>query len=252
MSRARPPRRSASSAASTRCCAEMTVDAVREARERARLVPKPPNVARIVAHQPRAAPRARRRGCAADDRIAAELQLLDVRDGRAFARGHVPGSLNDPRAGRASATRAGFALDPERPVVVIVTAATTRARPSTPRRRGLLRPRRARDRRRARQRIETFEPIGLAELARARAGRDPGRRRARGRRADRDGGRAPSRSPTACCATPTSRRSTPSARPASCARRARARRSRASLLAARGFRRVRPVLDEGIGDVRAA
>jgi hydroxyacylglutathione hydrolase len=80
--------------------------------------PKPPNLARIVevnrgpflgslpvvqelAHAP------------------AEAQLLDVRSVDCYLAGHVHGAVNVPVSGTSFSTKAGFVLDPERPVCIL-------------------------------------------------------------------------------------------------------------------------------------
>ncbi len=79
--------------------------------------PKPPNVARIVAlnrgpfvgvpPEPPELPAP-----------AEDAQLVDVRPVPDFLAGHRTGALNVPVSGSSFATRAGFVLDPERPVTV--------------------------------------------------------------------------------------------------------------------------------------
>jgi hydroxyacylglutathione hydrolase len=82
------------------------------------LAPKPPNLGRIVAlnRGPLIAAEPVLREV---DRLADARQTLDVRPAREFAAGHAPGSLNVPLDESGFATRAGFALDPELEVVVI-------------------------------------------------------------------------------------------------------------------------------------
>ena len=50
---------------------------------------------------------------------AADAQVLDVRDGASFADGHLGGSFNDSVAVSGFGNRCGFALDPEREVVIV-------------------------------------------------------------------------------------------------------------------------------------
>jgi hydroxyacylglutathione hydrolase len=97
--------------------AEMTVDQfVKLANED--LAPKPPTMARIVELNRGPllgeAPRAR-----IVSRPAADAQVLDVRDGASFAGGHMAGSFNDSVTVSGFGNRCGFALDPEREVVVV-------------------------------------------------------------------------------------------------------------------------------------
>ena len=80
--------------------------------------PKPPNLERIVelnrgpfvAAQP-----------PAEELVAPPegAQLLDIRPARDFLAGHVHGAVNVPVSGTSFATKAGFVLDVERPVVVL-------------------------------------------------------------------------------------------------------------------------------------
>ena len=93
-----------------------------------------------------------------------------------------------------------------------------------------------------------FAPVGLAEMgALADRRRAAGGRRARGVRADRDGGRGARGALPAAGRRPISRRSTRRSPTAVvCHTGARSPLS-ASLLARRGFTRVRPVLGEGMG-----
>ena len=97
--------------------AEMTVEQFVQ-RANADLAPKPPTMARIVELNRGPligeAPRARTvKLPAADD------QVLDVRDGAAFAGGHMAGSFNDSVAVSGFGNRCGFALDSEREVVIV-------------------------------------------------------------------------------------------------------------------------------------
>ena len=97
--------------------AEMTVDQfVKLANQD--LAPKPPTMARIVELNRgpllTETPRAR-----IISLPAADAQVLDVRDGASFAGGHMAGSFNDSVAVSGFGNRCGFALDPEREVVVV-------------------------------------------------------------------------------------------------------------------------------------
>ncbi|HET6173056.1 MAG TPA: MBL fold metallo-hydrolase [Gaiellales bacterium] len=84
------------------------------------LAPKPPTMARIVELN-----RGPLLGVAPVARIvalpAADAQVLDVRDGEHFADGHMAGSFNDSVAAPGFGNRCGFALDPEREVVIVAT-----------------------------------------------------------------------------------------------------------------------------------
>jgi hydroxyacylglutathione hydrolase len=84
------------------------------------LAPKPPTMARIVELNRGpllgVAPVARTVA-----RAAADAQVLDVRDGEHFADGHMAGSFNDSVAAPGFGNRCGFALDPEREVVIVAT-----------------------------------------------------------------------------------------------------------------------------------
>ena len=53
---------------------------------------------------------------------AADAQVLDVRDGEHFAEGHMAGSFNDSAAVTGFGNRCGFALDPEREVVLVAAS----------------------------------------------------------------------------------------------------------------------------------
>jgi len=79
--------------------------------------PKPPNVARIVALN-----RGPFLGSAADvvelPAAPAEAQLLDARPVADYLAGHAHGAVNVPVTTTSFATRAGFVLDLDRPVVV--------------------------------------------------------------------------------------------------------------------------------------
>jgi glyoxylase-like metal-dependent hydrolase (beta-lactamase superfamily II)/rhodanese-related sulfurtransferase len=82
------------------------------------LAPRPPGMARIVELN---------RGPLRPDPPAAErretvppgAQVLDVREARRFAAGFARGSLNAPVDTIGFANRAGFVLDPERPVAIV-------------------------------------------------------------------------------------------------------------------------------------
>jgi glyoxylase-like metal-dependent hydrolase (beta-lactamase superfamily II)/rhodanese-related sulfurtransferase len=80
--------------------------------------PKPPNLERIVElnRGPFAAALP-----AAEELIASPegAQLLDVRPARDFLAGHEHGAVNVPVSGSSFATKAGFVLDADRPVVVL-------------------------------------------------------------------------------------------------------------------------------------
>ncbi len=82
------------------------------------LAPKPPTMARIVELNRGPllgeAPAARTVALP-----AADAQVLDVRDGASFAGGHMAGSFNDSVAVSGFGNRCGFALDPEREVVIV-------------------------------------------------------------------------------------------------------------------------------------
>jgi hydroxyacylglutathione hydrolase len=82
--------------------------------------PKPPNVGRIVALN-----RGPLLGRPPDvNELAAppeDAQLLDVRPLDSFFAGHRPGAVSVPVSGSSFATKAGFVLDPERPVCVLAT-----------------------------------------------------------------------------------------------------------------------------------
>lgn len=84
--------------------------------------PKPPNLGRIVALN--------RGPWVGAPPPATELatppagaQLLDARPVAGFLAGHRPGAVNVPVSGTSFATKAGFVLDPERPVCVAATDA---------------------------------------------------------------------------------------------------------------------------------
>ena len=96
---------------------------------------------------------------------AAGDQVLDVRDGAAFAGGHMAGSLNDSAAVPGFGNRCGFALDAEREVVIV--ASTHEARRG---RRAQARRSRLHEARRGRFGIDgahehaRFDPIGVVEM----------------------------------------------------------------------------------------
>jgi hydroxyacylglutathione hydrolase len=78
--------------------------------------PRPPNMDRIVALNRGpfvGAPPPLAEVDAADD-----ASVLDVRDAEDYAAGHVPGAFNVPVRSDSFATKAGFVLDPSRPVVL--------------------------------------------------------------------------------------------------------------------------------------
>jgi glyoxylase-like metal-dependent hydrolase (beta-lactamase superfamily II)/rhodanese-related sulfurtransferase len=80
--------------------------------------PKPPNLGRIVALNQGdfvGAPPA----VAELSGPPADAQLLDVRPPRRYLAGHYHGALSVPVSGTSFATKAGFVLDPERPVAVV-------------------------------------------------------------------------------------------------------------------------------------
>jgi glyoxylase-like metal-dependent hydrolase (beta-lactamase superfamily II)/rhodanese-related sulfurtransferase len=85
--------------------------------------PKPPNVARIVELN-----RGPLLGRSPDvPELPAppeDAQLLDVRPVDAFLTGHRHGAVSVPVTGTSFATKAGFVLDPERPVCVLAADAT--------------------------------------------------------------------------------------------------------------------------------
>ena len=91
-------------------------------RANAGLAPKPPTMRRIVELNRgpfvSVAPVIR----SVKDAAAGD-QVLDVRDGEAFAAGHLPGSLNVPVAANGFGNRCGFVFDPERTVVLIADGA---------------------------------------------------------------------------------------------------------------------------------
>jgi glyoxylase-like metal-dependent hydrolase (beta-lactamase superfamily II)/rhodanese-related sulfurtransferase len=104
-----------------RMLAEMPArEFVRLANER--LAPKPPTMTRVVelnrgpliAQEPRAR---------ALDRVPRETQLLDVRPAADVAAGHIVGAIGVPVSVTGFANRAGFVLDPEREVTVLAGSA---------------------------------------------------------------------------------------------------------------------------------
>jgi glyoxylase-like metal-dependent hydrolase (beta-lactamase superfamily II)/rhodanese-related sulfurtransferase len=100
--------------------ADMTVAQFVE-RANAGLAPKPPTMARIVElnRGPLIGEAARARTVKMP---AAGDQVLDVRDGAAFAGGHMAGSFNDSAAVPGFGNRCGFALDAEREVVLVASS----------------------------------------------------------------------------------------------------------------------------------
>ena len=78
--------------------------------------PRPPNLDRIVALN--RGPFLGRQPELELVAEAGEATVLDVRASEAFAAGHVRGALNIPVSGTSFATRAGFLLEPEEPVVL--------------------------------------------------------------------------------------------------------------------------------------
>jgi glyoxylase-like metal-dependent hydrolase (beta-lactamase superfamily II)/rhodanese-related sulfurtransferase len=99
--------------------AEMAVEEFVK-RANADLAPKPPTMARIVElnRGPLVAENPRARTVALP---AADAQVLDVRDGASFADGHMAGSFNDPVAVPGFGNRCGFVLDAEREVVIVAS-----------------------------------------------------------------------------------------------------------------------------------
>ncbi len=92
-------------------------------RANAGLAPKPPTMGRIVELNRgpfvTSAPVIRSRKDAEPGD-----QVLDVRDGEAFAAGHLPGSLNVPVSATGFGNRCGFVFDPSREVVLIADDAS--------------------------------------------------------------------------------------------------------------------------------
>ena len=91
-------------------------------RANAGLAPKPPTMARIVELNRGPfvtnAPVVR----SVSDARSGD-QVLDVRDGEEFAAGHLPGSLNVPVAANGFGNRCGFVFDPSRELVMIADGA---------------------------------------------------------------------------------------------------------------------------------
>ena len=77
---------------------------------------KPPNVERIVGLNRGPLVPGQPAPAAIDD--PGNAQLLDVRPAADYADGHASGAVNVPVSGSSFGTKAGFALDPDRPVVV--------------------------------------------------------------------------------------------------------------------------------------
>jgi rhodanese-related sulfurtransferase len=101
--------------------AEMpAVEFVRLANER--LAPKPPTMRRVVELN-RGALIAQEPSARALDRVPRETQLLDVRPAADFAAGHIVGAIGVPVSVAGFANRAGFMLDPEREVSVLAGSA---------------------------------------------------------------------------------------------------------------------------------
>jgi hydroxyacylglutathione hydrolase len=84
--------------------------------------PKPPNMARLVELN-----RGPLVGAAAEvvelPAVPADATVLDVRSASDFLAGHAHGALNVPVSGSSFATKAGFVLDPSRPIVVQAASA---------------------------------------------------------------------------------------------------------------------------------
>ena len=90
----------------------------------ASLPTRPPNVDRIVAINRRAdgpVPAAPALLSAAQllEALAGDVVVLDSRSPAQFDEAHLPGAINLPIASAGAGTRAGFALDPERPVLIV-------------------------------------------------------------------------------------------------------------------------------------
>jgi glyoxylase-like metal-dependent hydrolase (beta-lactamase superfamily II)/rhodanese-related sulfurtransferase len=82
--------------------------------------PKPPNLERIV--QLNRGPFLPAQPEPGELPSAPEgAQVLDVRSTAEFASGHLHGAANVPLAGSGYATKAGFVLDPEQPIVVVAS-----------------------------------------------------------------------------------------------------------------------------------
>jgi hydroxyacylglutathione hydrolase len=122
--------------------------------------PRPPNVDRIV--ELNRGPFVGRQPELEPIRDAGDATVLDVRPSDAFAAGHVHGALNVPVSGTSFATRAGFLLGPEEPVVLHASSPDEAARAARGLRavgvfelRGYLEDPEA---------TERLEPVGLDEL----------------------------------------------------------------------------------------
>jgi glyoxylase-like metal-dependent hydrolase (beta-lactamase superfamily II)/rhodanese-related sulfurtransferase len=124
--------------------------------------PRPPNLDRIVelnrgpfvGAQPDLEP----------VRDAAGATVLDVRPAETFAAGHLYGALNIPVSGTSFATRAGFVLAPDEPVVLHAASSDEAARAARGLRAvGLFELRGYLD---APEVTERIEPVGLEELER--------------------------------------------------------------------------------------
>ncbi|MDX6541559.1 MAG: hydroxyacylglutathione hydrolase [Gaiellales bacterium] len=87
-------------------------------RANADLAPKPPTMARIV--EMNRGPLIGEAPSARTARLpAADDQVLDVRDGAAFAGGHMAGSFNDSAGMPGFGNRCGFVLDAERELMIV-------------------------------------------------------------------------------------------------------------------------------------
>ncbi len=89
---------------------------------------RPPNVDRIVGMNRRANTRlpgepATLRATQLADLFAADATVLDSRSPAAFDAGHLPGAVNLPVSSPGFGTRAGWALDPEQPLVIVAADA---------------------------------------------------------------------------------------------------------------------------------
>jgi hydroxyacylglutathione hydrolase len=97
---------------------------------------RPPNIERIVAINRRAdGPVPATPGLLAADGLRAAIAVgaavLDSRSPDQFDAGHLPGAVNLPITSAGAGTRAGWGLDPERPLVIVAadaSAGTTTAR----------------------------------------------------------------------------------------------------------------------------
>jgi glyoxylase-like metal-dependent hydrolase (beta-lactamase superfamily II)/rhodanese-related sulfurtransferase len=92
------------------------------------LPPRPPNIARIVdLNRNPAIPLAGQPSEVDAERLVAylaqDLVVLDSRSPDAFDAGHLPGAVNLPVASQGFGTRAGWALDPAQPLVVVAADA---------------------------------------------------------------------------------------------------------------------------------